>query len=257
MNHRMMLMAAVVVMAGLAVPSVQGQGSVKSQVIWSDKAIPKPAELNVTTDKMHCLSKGKLFDESLIIDAKTKGVKNVVFWLVDAKDPMKVIPSPKEAISKAAIIDQPCCAFVERVTIVLDGQEVIVKNSSPVAHNVNVNGGAAGPNLNTTIPAGRQVSLGKIKARTFPTIGYSCTIHPWMKGWIVVPNSPYYAITDAEGKFEIKNVPAGNYRLVGWHEKIGWIFPGDKMEKRNVPVTIEDKKATEMKPLPRKVEDEE
>jgi len=256
-NLRIVWMATVVVLAGLAVPTVYGQGSVKGQVIWSDKVIPKAPELNVNTDKMHCLSKGKLLDDSLLIDPKTKGIKNVVFWLVDAKEPLKVLPTPKELLDKKVSIDQPCCMFIERITVVLDGQELIVKNSSPVSHNVNINGGAAGPTQNTTIPAGREISLGKIKARAFPTIPYSCTIHAWMKGFVVVPNSPYYALTDAEGKFEIKNVPAGNYRLVGWHERIGWIFPGAKMEARNIPVTVTDKQVTELKPLLRKLEDDD
>jgi hypothetical protein len=77
-----------------------------------------------------------------------------------------------------------------------------------------------------------------------------------MRGWLVVPHSPYFAVTDAEGKFEI-TAPPGNYRLMGWHERINWIFPSNKMENRNVPVTIPKDKTLELKPLLRKAEDDD
>ena len=35
----------------------------------------------------------------------------------------------------------------------------------------------------------------------------------------VIPH-PYYAVSDEEGKFEMTNVPPGQYELVAWHE--GW-----------------------------------
>ena len=49
-------------------------------------------------------------------------------------------------------------------------------------------------------------------------IPYRCTIHPWMNGWVRVFDHPYYAVTDEDGKFEIKNAPAGKFRIVFWHE---------------------------------------
>jgi hypothetical protein len=246
----------------LTVPSVLGQGSVKSQVIWDDTVIPvnAPANVNVAA----CLAKGAILKDELIIDAKTKGVKNVVFWLVDAKNPMKPIPTPKALQGKVIDIDQPCCTFIQRHTVILDGQTLVVKNTSAIAHNVNINGGVDGPVLNVLTPAGGQLKVGAVKTRPFPIVPYSCSIHAWMKGYILPLPSPYYAITDAEGKFEIKDVPAGEYRLVGWHEQIGWIFPPPKgtpvallMSKRNVPVTVKNKAVTELKPLPRKIEDDD
>ena len=51
-----------------------------------------------------------------------------------------------------------------------------------------------------------------------PPIQYKCTIHGWMTGYVRIFDHPYYAVTDADGKFEIKNAPAGKYRIVYWHE---------------------------------------
>jgi hypothetical protein len=249
-------MAALIALA-IGTPAVQAQGGIKSQVIWSDSSVPKNEVANVDKDKAHCLSKGDILKDELIVDPKTKGIKNVVFWLVDAKDPLKGFPTPAALKGKSIDIDQPCCVFIKRHTVVLEGQNLVVKNSSPISHNVNITGGADGPTLNITIPPGKDLKVGEVKPRAFPIIPYSCTIHPWMKGYVLALNTPYYAITDAEGKFEIKNVPAGNYRLVGWHERIGWIFPGAKMENRNTPVKIDSGKTLELKPLMRKVEDDD
>ena len=49
-------------------------------------------------------------------------------------------------------------------------------------------------------------------------IQYKCTIHGWMTGYVRIFDHPYYAVTDENGKFEIKNAPAGKFRIVYWHE---------------------------------------
>jgi hypothetical protein len=48
-----------------------------------------------------------------------------------------------------------------------------------------------------------------------------CDAHGWMEGWIYVVDNPYYAVTGADGKFTISNVPAGNYKLVAVHPFTG------------------------------------
>ena len=46
-----------------------------------------------------------------------------------------------------------------------------------------------------------------------------CDVHPWMKTWVLVSDHPYYAVTDENGNYEIKGVPAGTYEVVCWQEK--------------------------------------
>jgi len=237
-------------------PSAYAQGSVRSQVIWSDKVIPKNEPVLVNPRRGWPLA-GRVLKDELIIDAKTKGVKNVVFWLADAKEPSKLIATPKRLQNQVVEIDSPVGHYVPRHAIILAGQDLVLKNTSRVAHGIVISGGVEEPNLNLAQPPGNRVMVGKVKTRLFPIIPFSSPIHPWMRGYILPLPSPYYGITDAEGRFEIKDVPAGEYRLVGWHEKIGWIFPGKDLATRNTAVTVKDKAATELKPLPRKVEDED
>ncbi len=55
-----------------------------------------------------------------------------------------------------------------------------------------------------------------------------------MRAWVRVYDHPYHAVTDADGKFELKNAPAGKYNLVIWHEGVGWVNGG----KLGKPITI-------------------
>src|SRR4051812_8724740 len=71
--------------------------TIKGQVVFpADKKLPERAKLNVTQDKDHCLSKGDLLDESVIIDPKSKGIKNVVVFLrPDDTEPKSEFPKDK------------------------------------------------------------------------------------------------------------------------------------------------------------------
>jgi hypothetical protein len=52
-------------------------------------------------------------------------------------------------------------------------------------------------------------------------IPVKCNIHPWMRAYIAVFKHPYFAVSDKDGKFEIKNLPPGTYTIKAWHEKLG------------------------------------
>lgn len=50
-----------------------------------------------------------------------------------------------------------------------------------------------------------------------------CNIHPWMKAYVVLRSSPYMAKTDQDGRFTIKNLPAGKHVFRVWHERAGYV----------------------------------
>lgn len=43
-----------------------------------------------------------------------------------------------------------------------------------------------------------------------------CEIHEWMRAVVVVVENPFYAVVDADGYYEIKNIPKGTYQLLVW-----------------------------------------
>ena len=220
-------LVAFVALLGLSASAQQTQSwaTVKGRVVFpEDKPIPERKPLNITQDKDHCLAKGPILDESMLVNPKNRGIKNVVVWLrPNDKDPKsKFLPSqihPDDAKRKPAeiVIDQPQCMFVDRITIARPKDKLIVKNSSPVAHNFFWNSGNNG-NYNVTIPKMDQWVMPQPLQLESPPIKYSCTIHGWMTGYVRIFDHPYVAVTDENGYFEIKNAPVGKFRIVFWHE---------------------------------------
>jgi len=196
--------------------------TIKGKVTWPGAA-PKPAVLNVTADKAVCCKDGDLLSTEILVDPKSKGLKNVVVWVrPDTEDRKDVFPQDKihpdlsKPKSNALVIDQPKCQFEPRILVGRTGDTLTVKNSSTIPHNINYSSDME--SINPLIPAGGVVNLKLPLAAQSTPIPYSCNIHPWMLGRMRVFDHPYYAITDAEGNFEIKNLPAGKWRLVYWHE---------------------------------------
>jgi len=226
-------------------------GTIKGKVLYAESAkLPENKEANVTNDKMFCLSKGKIYQNDWVVDPKTRGVKWCLVWLSDVKDPKKtawdeksIHPDLRE-IPKTLVLDQPVCTFLPRMIGVREGTKVTFKNSAEVGHNVRIEGGDEGPNINQLIPAGKELEVGSITARFIP-VNYSCTIHPWMKGYLGVFKHPYYAVTNEKGEFEIKNAPAGKYRLQVWQESYG--FVQKNKNDRGVIVTIKDGETNTLK----------
>jgi hypothetical protein len=87
----------------------------------------------------------------------------------------------------------------------------------------------------------------KLKAQRLPVI-LTCTMHGWMEGWLRVFDHPYYAITDADGRFEIPLAPAGRWRLTVWHEANGW--RGGAAGKDGEPVVVRRAPVTDLGDLP-------
>ncbi|MGA2607075.1 MAG: carboxypeptidase regulatory-like domain-containing protein [Terriglobia bacterium] len=121
--------------------------------------------------------------------------------------------------SKPAVQDQKHMTFVPHVLVVLKGTTVQFLNSDPVGHNVywpSVSGNKKLAHNMGTWPQGQQKSF------TFNDLGVAsllCNVHPEMSGYVVVVSTPYFAVTNKEGEFEIKDVPDGSYTLKTWSEE--------------------------------------
>ena len=242
------LAAAVVAAAGLSADARQAGpwATIKGQVLFpADKPIPERKKLEVSQDKEHCLSKGPLLDEGVIVNPKSRGIKNVVVWLrPDNPDNPKAALAPNEihpgdANRKPAdvVIDQPCCVFEPRVTCARVGDTVVVKNPAAFVHNffwVSENNGT----FNVAVAANQQWRMPNPLVAEAGPIEYKCTIHSWMNGYVRVFDHPYFAVTDEHGKFEIKNAPAGKYRIVYWHERVG--FKGGRAGRFGDVIEITD-----------------
>jgi len=218
-----------------------GWGTVKGQVVYAGAQAPNPVPLKVDKDPEACLKNGPILSQELVVNPKNKGVRWAMVWLsalddkgnADPKAKMPIHPSLKELKQKEVEIDQPCCMFEPRIVMMREGQTLVAKNSAAIPHNIKIDGDISGnPSLNQAIPPGGKLNIGNWVITKTAAVPMSCTAHGWMNGYIRVFNHPYFAVTDADGNFEIKDAPAGKFRLVLWHEKVGWLA-GDKSPDKN------------------------
>lgn len=196
--------------------------TVKGRVVWPGDP-PAAAAVTVTADKEHCLNKGPLESDELIVSKKTGGIKNVWVYLRPDDDDRdakfkdgEIHPNLAKPKAKEHEVDQPCCQFVPRILAVRDGDTIKFKNSSPIPHNVKFASDTI--EFNQTLAAGAHFPSPAIPAQRVPAT-FACNIHPWMEGKLMIFDHPYFALTDADGNFEIKDAPVGKYRIVYRHER--------------------------------------
>jgi plastocyanin len=146
---------------------------------------------------------------------KTTGTKdsgNAIIFLEKVEG--KTFAPPAEH----AMMNQKNLTFIPHVLPILAGTTVDFQNNDDVLHNVFTPDKCA-DNFNLgTWPKGQ------IRSFTFKNAGCRpvmlCKVHPEMQGFVVVLETPYYAVSNKDGSYTIKNVPPGTYTISIWHEKL-------------------------------------
>lgn len=188
-------------------------------------------------DGAHCAVK-TIFDESLLVDPKSKGIANIFVWL--RKPPVNWEPTPvpnREATSRFDV-----CRLAPRSLIIRAGQTIRWQSEGRCVHAPHDH-----PLKN------ERGCIGAFNPKTFTQsydlaepvpIPLTCDLHAWERAnWLIVDH-PFAAVTDADGRFRIENLPPGTHTLSAWHERCGWV-------ERAFEVTVEPGKVVEE--APRKV----
>lgn len=140
---------------------------------------------------------------------KLKSPEGIVVYIENVEG--KEFPPPTEP----AKMDQVNLVFVPRMLPVLKGTVVEFHNSDDLKHNV-FGVGVEDFDLGTW-------GQGITKAYTFNKLGDTailCNVHPEMEAYIIVLQNPYFTLTDKDGNYNIANVPAGDYKLKIWHDRL-------------------------------------
>jgi plastocyanin len=192
--------------------AVADAGSVKGTVIFEGEPPDQPVVKRATDpkcgkdrpDEAVVVTRGKLRDVLVRIANGTTGTHD----------------EPAQPIAPV-VIDQRDCAYVPRVVGIVAGQKVVVKNSDGTFHNVW--GHLAGKDVWNKAQAAKasDLTLDPSAARPGDVVELTCGVHAWMHGYIAVQDSPYFAVTDDQGRFEIKDLPVGTYTLEAWHPVLG------------------------------------
>ena len=150
-------------------------------------------------------------------------IKSVVVYLKDFAFRGTLPPTKAE-------LRQEHETFVPHVIAITRGSTVDFPNDDPIFHNVFSLSSAASFDL-------RRYPKGQSRSQVFSKAGIVkvyCNIHSHMSATILVLDHPYFVIPNLDGTFELPGVPAGQYALVGWHERVG---------ERRVEVKVERGKA--------------
>ncbi|MCR9119931.1 MAG: hypothetical protein NXI22_23590 [bacterium] len=199
----------------------EGWGNLKGRFAIDGSSAEAPL-LTINKDIDVC-GKHNLRDESIVINESNGGISGVIVWLYlkrgdDAPQPH---PSYEETATSDVILDNLNCRFEPHVCLMRTTQTLLVKNSDPIGHNTKIDT-QSNPATNRTIPSGAEMTQQFESTERLPA-PVSCSIHPWMQGWLVVQDTPYFAVTDKDGNFEINNLPSGEWTFQFWQEKSGYI----------------------------------
>jgi hypothetical protein len=191
------------------------EGSIAGTVGFSG-AVPEKVPISMTADAVCASANPDAHAEDIVVNGDK--LANVLVYVKEGKVGDKNISGFSFApASQPAVLDQHGCHYVPHVVAVQVNQPFSVTNSDPTAHNVNVDA-----RQNEKFNQGQSpgaAPINKTFKRAETVIPVKCNQHPWMRAYVGVLQHPFFAVSDASGKFEIKGVPAGTYTLVAWHEK--------------------------------------
>ena len=184
---------------------------IMGKVQYEGKA-PRPKKVNMNADPICGKShSGPVFNESFLIN-KENYMQNVMVWVKNPKHSAGIPAAPIE-------LDQVGCKYIPHVTGIMQGQELLIKNSDKTLHNIH-SMSKENNAFNFAMPAKSDPSVKKFNKQEDPFY-IKCDVHPWMRSWVVVVDHPFWAVTDADGNYEIdlNGLEAGEYELCFWHEK--------------------------------------
>jgi len=174
-----------------------------------DGTAPKQAKIDMSQDP-GC--KGTNNAETVVVDSGD--LANVFVYVKDGLG-NRAFDAPKDPV----VLEQKGCQYHPHVLGLMTGQTVQIKNDDPTTHNIHPT-----PKDNREWNESQPPSspaLEKTFAREEIMLPVKCNQHPWMKMYVNVVKSPFYAVTDKSGKYEIKGLPPGDYTIAFVHEKLG------------------------------------
>ncbi len=185
-------------------------GNIAGSIVFEGDA-PAMAVIDMSAEEV-CADKHSTpptADEVVVSDGMLANV------FVYVKEGLENLTFPTPA---ATLLDQDGCTYIPHVLGVMADQDITIRNSDGVLHNIN-----ASPTeqrgFNTSQPTTME------STRSFGTvevmIPVRCDVHGWMTAYIGVLAHPYHSVSGSDGSFDLSTLPPGDYVIEAWHERYG------------------------------------
>jgi hypothetical protein len=177
-------------------------GSVTGTITTTAKGATVP--IRITIDQKICGN--ELPDEAIVVSPQGQLANAVV-----------TLTGVKQAPATDAVVMNEKCRFAPRVQIVRPNASIKTTSKDPVLHTTQAQLENGRTIFNVAIPV-PGITISKPIGGA-GVVKLNCNTHPWMRGWMVVTDDAA-AISGADGRFSINNVPPGTYELRVWHESL-------------------------------------
>jgi plastocyanin len=190
-----------------------GGGTIKGRIRLQGKPRANPLIRMGMDPKCADLNRGQRRVQELVVVSADGGLANA---FVKVQGPVAGAP-PVPATP--VVLDQTGCIYSPRVMGARVGQTLEIRNSDEVLHNLHSLSAKANA-FNVSQPKAGMVYDVKLKDED-AMLHLKCDIHSWMTAYIGIVNHPYFAVSGANGEFEIRDVPPGSHPVRVWHEQYG------------------------------------
>lgn len=196
---------AVAVLAAIIAPGsldAQTTGTITGTVTTTAAAT---RSLRVTIDQQVC---GQELPDEAIVTERSGGLAHAIVRIAGVRAPA--------AAGAPGVLNEKC-RFVPRVQIVPPNATITTSSNDPILHTTNAQTENGRTIFNVAVPI-PGVKIPK-PVKNPGLLRLSCNTHPWMRGWVLVTDD-IAAVTGADGRFTLRDVPAGAYELTVWHESL-------------------------------------
>lgn len=159
-------------------------------------------------------------NDSLIVDFRSHGIANVFVYL--EKLPKGMPATLRQSQEPIVEFWQQDLRFVPHALLLRTDQTLHVRQKDNVGHHAHFYS-FRNPTFGEAIKASDEIVPRVFARPERQPLQVKCDIHPWMQSWCLVLDHPYAAITDANGAFEIAELPTGTHEFTVWHERTGFL----------------------------------
>lgn len=210
-------------------------GDLTGKVVLNGKP-PAESPIDLSADaKCHAAHSTPITTQKYLV-GPDGGLANVLVYVKEGASGKKFpIPPP-------ATLDQVGCLYNPYVMGVQVGQTLVIQNSDDTMHNVHSLATKNTKPIGGADNVGQPVKGSKNEAKFDKPevfVKFKCDVHPWMFAYVGVIDSPYFAVTAADGTFKIPGLPDGDYTIVAAHSKAGESAPVKVKVAGAAPVTAD------------------